>query len=100
MSVVLDALLVDANSNAVFPATLVVEIYQKTEKHSSLRKWLVVQVAISIDVDDFEEFAEYWPAEALVDLAMFCHARYVPPLKLGNMSEFHQTSFKTYSDSK
>lgn len=38
MNVVLDAFFVDVNSNAVFPSTLVVDIYQKTEKESGLRK--------------------------------------------------------------
>jgi hypothetical protein len=64
MNVVLDPFSVDVNSNAVFPSTLLVDIYQKTEKESGLRKWFIEPVTVSVDVEDFEELVDHWPAEA------------------------------------
>lgn len=98
MNVVIYAFHVDVNSNALFPSTLVIAIWEKTERESLLRRWFLEQLTISMETDDFEEFSGYWPAEALLDLAMFCHARYDPPLKLEDPSKFYRTSFATHSD--
>jgi hypothetical protein len=78
----------------------VVDIYQKTEKESGLRKRFIEQVTVSVDVEDFEEFVDYWPAEAWVELAMFCHSRHVPPVTLEDMSKSHQPSFYAHSASE
>jgi len=98
MNVVLDALLVDFNSEGVFPSTLVVYIYQITEKESGIRRMFMEQVTISVDAEDFEDFAGHWPTKALIDLAVHCMGRYIPPDHIESMSKYYQPQFDAYSD--
>lgn len=98
MNVVLDALLVDFNSEGFFPSTLVVYIYQITEKESGIRRMFMEQVTISMDTEDFKDFAGHWPTEALIDLAVHCMGRYIPPDHIESMSKYYQPPFDAYSD--
>jgi len=95
MNMILDGFLIDINSNNIFPPTLVVDIYQLSIKGCGLRQWFLEQVTISVDAEDFENFGDYWPHDALVELAVHCMGRFVPPLHLTDMSKFYQASFPT-----
>jgi hypothetical protein len=100
MNVILDAFLADVASNEIFPETLVVYIYEKTEKDCGLRRWLMEQVTISVDAEDFEGYSLYWPHEALVDLAIHCMGRYIPPNKIENIAKYYQSPFNADSHSE
>lgn len=93
MNHVLDAFLADINADDSFPLTLVVEIYNQTVRGCGLQKWFLEQVTVSIDAEDFDGFTDYWPAEALVDLAKHCMGRFVPPMRLTEMTKFYQPPF-------
>jgi hypothetical protein len=79
MNMILDGFLIDINSNNMFPPTLVVDIYQLSIKRCGLRQWFLEQVTISVDAEDFENFGDYWPRHALVELAVHCTGRFVRP---------------------
>jgi hypothetical protein len=98
MNLILDKLLVDTNSHDSFPLTLVVDIYQNSQKGCGLRRWFLEQVTISVDAEDFESFVDFWPNEALVELAAYCMGRFVPPLRMTDVSKFYQGSFPMDSE--
>jgi hypothetical protein len=75
-------------------------MYEKTAKGCGLRKYFMEQDTISVEVEGWDGFVDYWAHEALVDLAVHYMGRYWAPIKIENIAKYHQAPFKTYSDSE